>query len=208
MVRGRGVGWAFLAALVFMGIGEGPAAAGGCGPFEDAERASHRPLSWKDFQGPPPNEGPHRGESDVAWVRIRTSLRVDSLRVVVERHAGGAFVARGEPCVRAYLLKHLSGLKRGVRLEAEQLEHEQGHFDVAQLHAQRLAAGIRALAIVAPSALAAEQALRGAVQRSYREESAANLRAQGRYDRATQYGQKRSAQRSWEVRLAAQLAPR
>lgn len=205
MERGRG-GWAFFAAFVFMGIAEGPAAAGGCGPFEDPERASHRPISWQDFQGPLP-PGAARGASpNEPSILIRTTVRIDALPVTTQPLASGAWFARAElPCVRAYVLKQLSGRPRSG-VFTRQLEHEQGHFDVTQVRALHLCERLAALRVEAPTAEAAERTLRAAASRAYREATGDLQAEQDLYDRHTRHGNHRSRQAKWERELAARMA--
>jgi Bacterial protein of unknown function (DUF922) len=182
-----------------------PVIAEGCGPVEDAERASHRRLAWADFQAPPPPKE-RRDRADRTAVRLRTSLRIDSLAIATRRDASGAYVAHVEsPCVRAYVLKQLSGRLASAD-RAEQLAHEQGHFDLTELHARRLERRISELRASSSSAALAERALREAVRTAYAERSASHEREQARYDQSTQHGQQHRWQTKWAKRIAERLA--
>jgi hypothetical protein len=201
-------GFALLLAASWLTLATPSAAARDCGPVEDAERASYRPLAWTDFQGPAPDPGVRGGDRDVVAIQIHTSLRIDALAVVTEPLPGGGFIARAtEPCVRAYVLKQRSARVHGAAF-VWQLEHEQGHFDLTQLHAQQLAQRLAALAAEGDSAADAERALWAAVERVYQGASRGHAVAQRRYDRETNHGHRASQQLQWRTRVAAQIGSR
>lgn len=175
-----------------------------CGALEDAERASYRALRWEDFQAaPPPAE--REAQLDRTAIRLRSSIRIDAMPIEA-REVDGTWLARlVSPCVRAYALKQLSGRLPSARHDW-QLAHEQGHFDLTELHARRLAAQLGELTAIGATREAAERALREAIRRAYAEECAAHERAQARYDDATAHGQQRRWQAKWARRIAANLA--
>ena len=197
-----------LAGLLVLVLAAVPAfASSDCGPVEDADRASHRGLSWADFKGPPPAVERRDPRADVPVAQVVTSLRVDTLGVMTEPDAGGErWVARAHaPCVRAYLLKRLSGRSEGAFAD-HQLAHEQRHFDLAQIYARRLRLALRDLSARGASAAEAERALRYAADRAYVALSREHATAQRRYDRFTQHGIQRSYEAKWFAQLEARLA--
>jgi hypothetical protein len=197
----------FLAALSSLALFAAASQAADCGAHEDAERASHRTLTWDDFQGPPP-PGAARGASPHApSIKLHSSLRIDALAVATEPVAGGAFSAHvAHVCVRAYALKQLSGRPRSAVL-TWQLEHEQGHFDLTQAHAQRLRERLAALTGEGATAAAAEQSLRDAARAAYRDAMRQLQAEQDRYDRETRHGNHRARQAKWKRALAGEIAP-
>jgi hypothetical protein len=201
----RRTGLVLLFAAGWLILATQSAAAEDCGPVEDAERASYRALAWTDFQGPAPDPGVRGGDRHAIAVQIHTSLRIDALAVATEPLRGGGFVARAaEPCVRGYVLKQRSARVRSAGF-VWQLAHEQGHFDLTQLHAQQLAQQLAALAAEGGSAADAERALWEAVERAYQGASREHAIAQRRYDRETSHGHRHAQQLQWRTRVAARL---
>lgn len=198
-----------LALALFLGI-DPAAASSNCGRREDSERTSYRALTWEDFQGPPPTS-PKRGRiQEPTEVEIRLAIRVDALPVSAERRRG-AWVARAtSPCVRAYVLKRHSGRLASAFHQPHArdvaLVHEQGHFDLTQLAAQRLQALLARLEAEAGSRAGAERALRAAAERAYRDAVLDLEQEQARYDRSTTHGNHRARQARWMREVAAQLA--
>lgn len=177
-----------------------PSAALECGAREDAELASHRRIGWQDFQATPPARPGRSGGAEVVVAQIRLLVRVDALSVRTEQRADGTWVARGVPCVRAYLVKRRSGRLPSARF-AWQLSHEQRHFDLAQVYAQRLRDRVLGLELAGRTEAEAERGLRAAAGRAHRELSLAHARAQRRYDRETNHGRRRVPHARWFAEL-------
>jgi hypothetical protein len=200
-----GLAGLFAAALVLLAPSS---AASDCGAFEDVERASHRALVWADFQGAHPRPGTRGGDRDIVVAQIHTSLRIDALSVASAQLEDGRWLARAErPCVRGYVLKQRSG-RVASAVFVWQLAHEQGHFDLTQVYAQRLRGRLASLTVEAASAAEAERALRTEVEHAYRELSAEHAQAQRRYDRETNHGHRAGAQSNWVARVKAELVSR
>jgi hypothetical protein len=89
----------------------------------------NRKLTWKDFQGKVP--------ATVPWGAITASgFSFDS---EMKQAGNNIEIYVG---IYTFFLKHESWRKPGIN-SAYQLEHEQHHFDITRLHAQRLIEEIR-----------------------------------------------------------------
>jgi hypothetical protein len=176
-----------------------------CEPVDDERRASHRALTWVDFQGTQhieagPLEAPVRA-------KIAVALGLDAWDAQIVATPDGSLVARvGSACVRAFVYKGLS-TRRAPNPPAD-LRHEQGHFDLAQRFVPVLEARLAALAVRVASGAQARDALLPEVQRVYREVALEMREMQTRYERETKCGKRHGAQRRWRRWLAAELGRR
>jgi hypothetical protein len=185
--------------------GQAEATAAGCGPFEDARRTSYRRISWEDFQGPRPERVSLGQKYPKIVVRIAVSTHIDEWRAEATAGADGNWTARaGGLCIRAYMHKDRSGDIPEYR-EPEDLVHEQGHFDIAQLAALALRASIEQLEVRADSREHADDMFYAALQRVYRETVAEYKQLDDRYERATSFGNRARAQQRWCAEIAARL---
>jgi len=203
--------WARVAAFglitIFSGSIGAAAQAAECGQNEDAERASHRQLSMADFSGARPSENGRPRSGGATAILITTAIAVDELAAATERQADQRWIARvSELCVRAYLMKALSGRRSEVKA-AWDLRHEQGHFDLTLAHARSLERSLRELTFAADDAKAATRGLRALARETYRARVADLQREQDLYDRETRHGHSRAAQGRWLAEIAARLAP-
>jgi hypothetical protein len=201
MERFGSFGWVGLAVLLgFAGPG---ASLAECGPAEDANRASYRQLAWADFARA---RGFEIGPTEAAVsAEIATSVALDEWQLRVTRNAAGAPIARiGALCVRAYMHKDRSG--RASQRGREDLAHEQGHFDIAQLFAGVLRARLEQISLeVASESEAREETLRE-IRAVYRATMAEFQTMQARYEEQTAFGNKRGRQVRWQRDLALRLA--
>jgi hypothetical protein len=174
-----------------------------CGPLEDASRTSYRRIAWEDFQPA------RRFEVGPTEARVRaeiaTSVALDDWQPVVVESASKVTARVGALCIRAYMLKDRS--RRAPQRQRGDLSHEQGHFDITQLFAGKLATRVAALSVPIARPEAAEDALLRAIRAVYRETMAELQAAQARYESETAFGNERGPQARWERELAAQLAP-
>jgi hypothetical protein len=190
--------------LVSMALAAGAAE---CGPYEDAEKASHRPLALGDFAGERPREKGRPRQGDSTSILITTAVAIDELGIDAQPEPDGRFVARVvRLCVRAYFMKRLSGRKSEMAVPWE-LAHEQGHFDLTQAHALELEAQVAGLTFRAESADAAARELRDRVIALYRAHAERSQGEQDQYDRETRHGHHRRAQGRWTDEIAARIAP-
>ena len=177
-----------------------------CGPREDAEKASYRALSLDDFLGERPREPGRLRSGGATTILIVTTIAVDELATGTSRDASGRWTARIVGlCIRAYLVKQLSGRARETTRPWD-LRHEQGHFDLTQSHALRLEERLYALSSTANDQAAAKQRLLELMRAAYGEQLAACQSEQELYDKQTRHGNHRSAQGRWLALIASRLA--
>lgn len=165
-----------------------------CITREDADITPHRELRWDDFRARPP-----RMALDTAVVAM--SLRRGPYAIERARRADDSWTARlSSVCPHALMHKRLSWSKPEAKLERA-LAHEQGHFDIAEAFARRLAPGLLALEGRAPTPQEAEATLRRRITREYKRTVAEWKAMEQRYDRETRQGLDRKRQRIWVERI-------
>jgi hypothetical protein len=171
-----------------------------CGAYEDAVRTTHRALAWRDFKSAAFPRA-FRAGSVVAYVS--TSIALEPLQFELSPEADGTWTARlVEICVRAFMLKEGSGFLRH-EARADDLVHEQGHFDITELFARSLTAQ---LGRIRYSATLVDAALEGARQRADRVVSrtlASWRSAQAIYDAETACSER--VQVRWRRWISAKL---
>ena len=186
--------------LALLGVVPGRAASE-CGRYEDGERASHRPIEWRDFKALGRSEAVGRA---VAY--IATSIVVEPVTFEAVEQVDGSWSARpGEVCVRAFMLKRASGYLHGEVRSAD-LAHEQGHFDLTEIFARALR---QRLVRIRESAASPEAAVEASYVRSdwtLREVLAEWRAAQLLYDSETECSAR--AQLRWLRWIHLQLALR
>lgn len=141
------------------------------------------PLRWPDFRGPVPADKPayHGAES----------------RLVI---SVGLFCANGE--VDLEISAEFDRGRSWARPEmpASLLEHEQIHFDIAEVHARR--ARKEAANVLAPCRNA--EAIREIAERNQRQASEMHAI----YDQETRHGTRAEAQAEWSGRIRSLLSSR
>jgi hypothetical protein len=173
-------------------------AASECGDYEDGDRATHRPIAWRDFKAPDALRG--------AVAYIATSIAVEPIQFELTLELDGTWSARPTAvCVRAFVLKRGSGF---VRREARDrdLAHEQGHFDITEIFARALAERLGRIRENAASPEAALEAVQLHVDRATLRTLAAWRAQQALYDLETECSAR--AERRWARWIAQQLATR
>ncbi|HEX7081692.1 MAG TPA: hypothetical protein VF329_11815 [Gammaproteobacteria bacterium] len=162
-----------------------------------------RPLVWSDFRGPvDPDAPPRTAASTSSSLTLGYELEVRQDRRCTFVITSIETLATFEPSA--------SWVKPGQRT-AEVLEHEQGHFDITQVHKMipdREARGLVGDERRCPSGAAMEaiQARAAAIVAEVRDRVWADLRdVQERYDAETAHGTQRAAQREWSARIEEAL---
>ncbi len=147
-----------------------------------------RPLTWSDFQGPPPAEGSEGAKTSYtlysAW-KCRGGSDVFEFRVIA------GFRPR-QSWVKAVVLND-STQRRTV------LGHEQTHFDLAEVHARIMRRAFKDLA--RPCSMT-DAELSALAQRLAQAEKA----EQRRYDAATNHGLLAAQQAAWTLQTRRRLA--
>jgi hypothetical protein len=145
-----------------------------------------RPLTWSDFQGPPPTEGSEGAKTSYtlysAW---KCRGEAFEFRVVA------GFRPR-QSWVKAIVLND-STQRRTV------LGHEQTHFDLAEMHARGMR---RAFAALARPCAKADGELSAMALRLAQAEKA----EQRRYDAETNHGLIAARQAAWSLQTRRRLA--
>lgn len=169
----------------------------------DIAWAAGRPLRWKDFAGAvDPQAPPERVALTAASIRWGYDYRL-------ERGDGGCAYRITGARAQAVFNPADSWVKPDHRNEAV-LAHEQGHFDLAQIHTlilrERLAQLVGTGGACRGNTLeqASESAKRSAaarVQRLFDEVWQRLLSAQAAYDAATRHGIAVDAQQRWTRRI-------
>jgi len=139
--------------------------------------SARRPLTWNDFQGSPPSEGPEGAKTSYTLYSV-WKCRGD----VFEFRVVAGFRPR-QSWVKAIVLDD-STQRRSV------LRHEQTHFDLAEVHARRMR---RAFGDLARPCAKTDAELSAVGQRVTQEETA----EQRRYDGETNHGLLADQQAAW-----------
>jgi Bacterial protein of unknown function (DUF922) len=147
---------------------------------EPFEWAAERRLTWADFQGAP----------DLRSGAVAVTATV----VEYEMHCTGTdfrwrIVSRFVPRSSWVKPDHLV-----IRQSEQTLLHEQGHYDLSEVHARRARGTLRNLA--APCALTDAQ--QNALIQGFHKQADA---LQEQYDRETAHGTAQRRQREWEVQV-------
>ena len=176
-----------------------------------AEKIDHEALStykkitWEDFRGPVGRR------QETAW--LASTIVVDRYDIELTEQADGGQGARMKYVdVYSIMNKLESSARTGAR-DQRNLEHEQIHFDIAEIHARRLHAHLSELvvhsSVSAPGgddSVLLRVLLGQAVQLAWEEEMEAFNEHQARYDRETAHGTKKSRQKKWAALVAEELA--
>lgn len=137
-------------------------------------------LSWSDFRGRPVHSSPHGAMSSVG-VDLNYVQRGDQVSISIQ----------------AFFIRRSSWVKADTKTD-EALNHEQGHFDIAEIYARKLRKEV------------GEMGGRGTtlVKRAHRAHEAitrALHACQEKYDTETKHHLDRSQQQIWNDWIAQQL---
>ena len=165
---------------------------------------TYKKITWEDFRGPIV-----RGQQ-VAW--LASAIVVDPYDIEVAEQADGRQDARMKYVdVYALMDKLNSSARTGARDERN-LEHEQIHFDIAEIHARRLHAHLSELVVHSSvfagsdDSVGLQVLLEQAVQLAWEKEMQAMNEHQARYDGETVHGTKKTRQKKWAALVTEELA--
>lgn len=167
--------------------------------------ATYKKVTWEDFRGPVV-----RGQQ-AAW--IASTIVVDPYDVAVSEEAQGSRSARMKHVDVYSLMDKLESSARTGARDPRNLDHEQIHFDIAEIHARRLHARLSELVVRSSVSASADDdsvglrvQLEQAVQLAWEEEMRAFNEHQARYDGDTVHGTKKGKQKKWAELVAEELA--
>jgi hypothetical protein len=189
----------WLAGAAFLGIASvcvssacaqipGQEANGGSKPDRRYDKG---PLGEADFKGQPPAEGELSGKPYQAFL-VMDILWSSQYRTTGRGRSVSAFLTQFEAIAVSNPSKSWNHWgKRNPDL----LDHEQGHFDITQIHAQRLEIKIRKLLATknppggkGESEVAAVEALNGLLEKEYAASKKASDEENVEYDKLTMHG--------------------
>ena len=140
----------------------------------------HRLIAWNDFLGRPQPGSPHGAMSNVG-VSLKHEQRGNQVNFQIE----------------AFFNKRKSWVRDDTRTD-DALSHEQGHFDIAEIHARLLRKSISSISS------------RGStlVKKAYKEYESINTKLQDcqeRYNAETEHHLNNIEQEKWNLWIANQL---
>lgn len=166
------------------------------GSLKAARHYSGGPLTEDDFQARPPGDGKLAASYqaflfvDIVWTH--------QYRTVSRGRVSAAQLTRFEASAVCNPSKSWS---RWGKKKSELLDHEQGHFNIAQIHARLLEIKMRKLLAAKKPPLAhgesdesAAEALATLLEKEYRAAKAASDEENREYDKATLHGTSREKQ--------------
>ena len=142
-----------------------------------------RPLSWEDFQGTPRGRA-HIGATTHATIKTIPEVNRWSGRVSVQ--------------VQAIFNCSKSWVRAEAKENPELLEHEQHHFDIAEVYAQKIRQALQQYKITYKNY---PQIRAEVIEPLFREYD----RYDREYDRSTVHGLDKEAQKQWEEEIEEQL---
>ncbi|MCC7232823.1 MAG: DUF922 domain-containing protein [Bacteroidia bacterium] len=141
-----------------------------------------RPLMWEDFTMPPDAAGKHAAYSHCGMSMDMSSPDNKSMVFTVV----------------SYFRKEKSWVKAGSKTNAALLKHEQGHFDIYELHAREFRKKLAGLRMKITD-------LAKALPEMYNKAIADCKTEQEKYDRETNHSLNKESQKSWDAKLASRL---
>jgi len=167
---------------------------------DSVDWSADRPLVWSDFRGPvDPQAAPRTAAETASSLEFGYSLQV-------ERAGNDCVFEIAEVRTRATFEPRASWVRQGQR-SAEVLEHEQGHFDLTQVHRLMLERDARALVgderrCSDDDSMAEIETKADELVAPMRDRIWQNLQSvQAQYDAETQHGLLREAQQEWSARI-------
>lgn len=175
------------------------AEAGPCRKKEDDVSTPHRQLDWEDFKG--------RWSQKVgpAAAVISSGIHLESHDALVEETSEGYVARIGEVCLYAAMAKYESAFRPGLKTERG-LEHEQGHFDLTELHTRRFYQTLLDIEVKGADQREARHELRLAVAAAYEAAVAAWQKEENLYDEETVHGTRRRKQNAWLEEIAERMS--
>lgn len=144
----------------------------------------NRKLTWKDFQGTAPSNVPW-GAITASGFSFDSELKEDENNVEI---TVGVYI---------FFLKHDSWKKAGIN-SAYQLEHEQHHFDITRLFAQRLVEEIKKAHFTINNY---KKLLNSIFDKVYDEDTA----MQFQYDNETNHSMNVERQKEWNQKISDEI---
>jgi len=163
----------------------------------------HAPVAWGDFLGAPPSTAAAQAEAAAIHMTIRWSV---SFTVTQDPRTGrwSGSVDPGSIEVANTMQPHLSWAFSGKE-SSSVLRHEQGHFDLNEAYARRLAVALLPVCAQGDTADAAKAALKTAIDAAAARVLDALQIAQRRYDAETVHGTDSALQGQWQAAIGAWL---
>ena len=154
------------------------------------EWSTERPLSMQDFKGRPPADS---SRASLSWLNIDVSWQCEGHTLVADVRA------TFDPG-RSWWRPAEDGWQAANQRDRRLLEHEQLHFDLAEIAARKLRKRFEDLedACADPAAQAELQPVVAEIDRELQEE-------QRRYDRETDHGTNHVAQEGWRRTIRRRL---
>lgn len=189
-------GLIILAALLLPVGASGPASAASLAEppvIDDEARTTWRQVTWEDFKGRwrklsrLTNEGAY----------IATGIQLADWQTRPEPTGDGTWVAEPQGlAVYSFMEKYMSSYQPGSNTDYA-LAHEQGHFDLSELVARRLALRLVGVTGRGDSPGAAAEDLQRKVDQRFSAALEELDRLQSSYDGETRHGGRKNAQRKW-----------
>jgi hypothetical protein len=168
---------------------------------------AERPLTWADFRGPAP------GGTEARDVAVTAASLNWSYEYEFERSAAGCSYRIADIRVSAVFHPENSWVRAGHATESV-LAHEQGHFDITQIHKLMLEELARGFVGATGSckgrsskraARFVEEDIARIVGPHYRRIAELHTRLQASYDSETGHGTRHGSQQSWLDRISGEL---
>jgi len=165
--------------------------------------SADRPLTWADYLGVPEADA-----SATVGARTRILLNYRYQYVTEFDAASKRYCSRVyAPAVQvACMIDPLSSWVRPDARTDRLLNHEQRHFDLAQVYARKIQAAISVVLAHGATASAAQGALTAQVQSTAAQVNSAWHEVDGEYDQETGGGTNPVAQQQWDQRIDSWLA--
>jgi hypothetical protein len=170
-----------------------------CPPREDDVMTPWRQITWDDFRGREPARlGP-------ALAQITTAVSLEGIGMESEEVEPGRWVAKvREICLFAAMSKLHSSRKPAAN-KPEALQHEQVHFDIAEIAARKLHPRLMALEAEGASEQKAKAALHAKLRQTSIQAHRELDQLQRAYDEKTYHGTVWMMQRKWNRKVQGWL---
>ncbi len=166
--------------------------------FDTATETTHRQVTWDDFKG-------RLTRSKTEQAQISTAIHTAPFDVKMTQLNKGFWVANPLALeFYAVMSKVRSGAGKAARTN-QLLAHEQGHFDLTEIMARRLAQKLVGVEGQGASAKKARASVVARIERAHRETVDALHVWQAEYDRETNHGVHRRRQRQWSEKISSIL---
>jgi hypothetical protein len=163
--------------------------------------SAERPLTWADFQGIPDPESPSQSAA------TSISLTYNIPRIEYGRSGGGHCAWPYAAAVQVQCtMNPLKSWVRPAERTAALLNHEQRHFDIAQVYSRKIRSAIVAARGEGSSQAAAHNALGSQLTLIWQQHIDRLQAVNDQYDAETSHGTNAGAQAQWDQRIDGWLA--